>query len=95
MDCTEHRQLCSNNEVKSYPTLHYFHDGKRIEKYTGGRDLQSLIRFMDKKLLTVTVEQREALKAADVSTRPASPPARSSDVSRETFHFCFCFILLF
>ena len=86
MDCTEHRQLCSNNEVKSYPTLHYFHDGKRIEKYTGG---------MDKKLLTVTVEQREALKAADVSTRPASPPARSSDVSRETFHFCFCFILLF
>lgn len=91
VDCTEHRQLCSSNDVKGYPTLHYFRDGKRAEKYTGGRDPHSLIRFMDKKLLTVTDEQREALKSADVSTFTERP----SDVSRYACHYPSVFIYLF
>lgn len=48
VDCTEHENLCTNNEVQGYPTLVIFKDGKRIEEYNGSRDLDDLKEFVDR-----------------------------------------------
>lgn len=46
VDCTKFGEICSNYDVKGYPTLLLFKDGKRIENYNGGRDVNSLSAFL-------------------------------------------------
>jgi|Transcript_27841 outer membrane cobalamin receptor len=51
-DCTVHQDLCSTYGVKGYPTIKYFtsetaSDG---DAYSGGRDLESLKKFVSDKL---------------------------------------------
>ena len=41
VDCTVESSVCQDNEVKGYPTLKAFKGGNLIEKYAGGRDLNS------------------------------------------------------
>ena len=41
VDCTVESSVCSENGVKGYPTLKAFKGGKEIEKYAGGRDINS------------------------------------------------------
>ncbi|OQR77207.1 thioredoxin domain-containing protein 5-like, partial [Tropilaelaps mercedesae] len=48
VDCTQHDNLCSNNEVQGYPSLVLFKDGKRIEEYNGSRDIDDLKEFVDR-----------------------------------------------
>lgn len=50
VDCTVYRPLCQDFEVKGYPTLLWIEDGKKIEKYSGGRDLDTLKSYVDKML---------------------------------------------
>jgi len=45
VDCTEHRDLCSKFEVRGYPTIKLFVDGKHSEDYRGARDEASLAKF--------------------------------------------------
>ena len=48
LDCTLYPLTCQQNGVKGYPTLLLFdEEGKVREKYTGSRDLQSLIEFVN------------------------------------------------
>lgn len=46
LDCTLYSLTCQQNEIKGYPTLLLFEEGQVREKYTGNRDLQSLIEFV-------------------------------------------------
>ena len=50
VDCTEHRDVCSQHGVKGYPTLLWFSGGKMVEKYASGRTLESLEEFVLEKL---------------------------------------------
>ena len=49
VDCTVEHGLCDENGVEGYPTVKYWvAGGKQAQEYYGGRDLQSLQRFVDK-----------------------------------------------
>jgi len=50
-DCTVESELCSKFDVKGYPTIKYFKDGsKEGEAYNGGRDFDSLKKFVQESL---------------------------------------------
>lgn len=48
VDCTQYRSICQDFEVKGYPTLLWIEDGKKIEKYSGARDLVTLKGYVEK-----------------------------------------------
>ena len=37
LDCTQAQSVCQSNDVKGYPTLAYFRNGKKVENYRGAR----------------------------------------------------------
>lgn len=47
-DCTVEKDLCERFEVRGYPTIKYFtgETGAKGEAYNGGRDLDSLKKFV-------------------------------------------------
>jgi thioredoxin domain-containing protein 5 len=45
IDCTVHKDACTKNEVRGYPTLIGFKDGQKIA-YNGGRDVNTLKAFV-------------------------------------------------
>ena len=62
VDCTVETSVCSDNDVTGYPTLKFFEkDGKddSAEKYRGGRDKDSLVKFINKKLGAEPEEEKE------------------------------------
>jgi len=72
LDCTEHKQICMDNKVTGYPTLLWFSDGQKIEKYAGGRNIVELKAYVTKMMNMKTPgkdateekipDDREALK---------------------------------
>lgn len=48
VDCTQHRSVCNQFEIKGYPTLLWIEDGKKIEKYQGQRTHEELKSFVSK-----------------------------------------------
>jgi len=49
VDCTEHKDVCTKNGVKGYPTLKLFHKGEEIEAYKKGRTFSDLDQFLQGK----------------------------------------------
>jgi protein disulfide-isomerase A6 len=51
-DCTVETELCGKHGVKGYPTIKYFtaETGKSGDDYSGGRDSDSLKKFVEDKL---------------------------------------------
>ncbi len=49
MDCTVHKDLCQKQGVQGYPTLKYS-NGYGLNKYESGRDLESLLKFVEENL---------------------------------------------
>lgn len=47
IDCTEFRGICSNQDVKGYPTLLWFENGQKIGKYSGDRTLEDLKNYIN------------------------------------------------
>lgn len=48
IDCTQYRPICTQFEVKGYPTLLWIEDGKKIDKYQGERSHEELKKYVDK-----------------------------------------------
>lgn len=46
VDCTAAKDTCTKAEIRGYPTLEVFHNGKRLDKYQGGRDIGSLKTYI-------------------------------------------------
>ncbi|XP_059469333.1 thioredoxin domain-containing protein 5 [Neocloeon triangulifer] len=49
IDCTLHKGVCNEFEVKGYPTMLWIEDGKKIEKYQGARSLNDLKDYVLRK----------------------------------------------
>lgn len=62
LDCTQHRSICQDFEVKGYPTLLWIEDGKKIEKYAGSRDHDALKAYVEKMLGGEVVKQQQEEK---------------------------------
>ncbi|XP_045111657.1 thioredoxin domain-containing protein 5 homolog [Portunus trituberculatus] len=45
VDCTQYQSICTQYEVKGYPTLFWIVDGKKVEKYAGDRSHDDLKKF--------------------------------------------------
>lgn len=50
MDCTQNQELCQRHGVRGYPTLLLFEDGLVMEKYSGNRALDKLVKFVEKNM---------------------------------------------
>lgn len=49
IDCTQHRPICQDFDVKGYPTLLWIVDGKKVEKYSGSRSIEEFKKFIEEK----------------------------------------------
>lgn len=47
IDCANHQSLCQEFGIRAYPTLIFFHNGKKIEAYNSDRDVAAFSRFID------------------------------------------------
>merc|ERR1712111_181106 len=47
LDCTQAQSVCQENEVKGYPTLSYFRNGRKVENYKGARNMDDLADFVN------------------------------------------------
>jgi protein disulfide-isomerase A6 len=49
VDCTNNADICDRYEIKGYPTLVFFkHSLEPSETYNGGRDLESMVSYVNK-----------------------------------------------
>ncbi|KAH8298590.1 hypothetical protein KR018_002356 [Drosophila ironensis] len=63
IDCTQFRPTCQDFEVKAYPTLLWIEDGKKIEKYSGSRDLETLQGYVEKMSGVITGNEAAGAEA--------------------------------
>ncbi|XP_014672021.1 PREDICTED: thioredoxin domain-containing protein 5-like [Priapulus caudatus] len=47
LDCTQNKELCAEHEVRGYPTLKLFRDGRMVEVYQGPRAADALLTFVE------------------------------------------------
>ncbi|XP_058443464.1 thioredoxin domain-containing protein 5 homolog [Malaya genurostris] len=62
IDCTQYRPICTDFEVKGYPTLLWIEDGKKIEKYSGSRTHEDLKAYVSKMAGGLSLDEASAQK---------------------------------
>ncbi|KAF4523839.1 hypothetical protein B566_EDAN013607 [Ephemera danica] len=64
VDCTMNRVLCNTLDIKGYPTMLWFEDGKKTEKYQGSRSLEDLLEFVSRMASGSSSEEQDTEEAA-------------------------------
>ncbi|XP_026984123.1 thioredoxin domain-containing protein 5 isoform X1 [Sagmatias obliquidens] len=80
VDCTQHHELCSGNQVRGYPALLWFRDGKKVDQYKGKRDLESLREYVASQLQSTERGAPEPIQPSEAPTLATEPAADQGTV---------------
>lgn len=47
VDCITEKKTCGTHEIKGFPTLLFFKDGKKVDSYQGDRKMESFKNYID------------------------------------------------
>jgi len=88
-DCTVETELCGDHGVKGYPTIKYYPagEGKEGKSYSGGRDKDSLKKFVQDNLeVKCDVNSKEGCSDKEIkfidSMKTKSSDERKAQISR-------------
>ncbi|XP_006002933.1 thioredoxin domain-containing protein 5 [Latimeria chalumnae] len=80
VDCTQYYELCSENQVRGYPTLLWFKDGEKVDQYKGKRDLDSLKEYVNSQLKADT---EDAAEEEEEEEDPSEVPEQAAEPAEE------------
>jgi len=72
VDCVDHQQFCNLNQIRAYPTLRLFIDGKHNDDYRGHRTVVEMADWLHLK----EVQHNTDLEASETATSVAAEAAR-------------------
>ena len=63
VDCEQYEATCTKYEVKAYPALLLFENGREVHVYNGRRDVETMLSFLveEKKKSEPAPEKRDEL----------------------------------